>query len=70
VPFDEPPEAEPDSVAANTTGVRAAPAATAPAAPIAPRRERDRFLRWDGVGGSDTEVTLPAVHLTDATADG
>ncbi|GAB2873534.1 hypothetical protein GCM10027074_46650 [Streptomyces deserti] len=48
-----------DSVAAKTIGVRAAPAATAPAAPITPRRETGRFLRWEGeCGVADTEVTF------------
>jgi hypothetical protein len=42
----------PESVAAKTTGVRAAPAATAPAAPIMPRRENLVFWRWEcGVDG-------------------
>ncbi|GGR04859.1 hypothetical protein GCM10010251_20620 [Streptomyces aurantiogriseus] len=61
VPDGEAPEPEPESsesVAANTAGVRAAPAATAPAAPITPRRERGVFLRWEGVGGSDTDVAF------------
>ncbi|MFD0006813.1 hypothetical protein ACFVJ4_30875 [Streptomyces sp. NPDC127178] len=47
----EPPESEvelsvsPESPAANTIGVSAVPAATAPPAAIMPRRDRERFLR-------------------------
>jgi hypothetical protein len=61
------------SVAANTTGVRAAPTATAPAAPITPRRDIRDFARWvgvGGVGGLDMEVTFRFLASRYAPGDG